>query len=81
MARYNHKKQVVTHPTKGEVELGQSKWHKSTMSGGGNDCVEVAFVGDTVAVRDTKDRDGGALIFTQSEWRAFLGGVRQGEFD
>jgi len=34
-----------------------------------------------VAVRDTKDRDGGTLVYTSAEWLAFVGGVKDGEFD
>jgi hypothetical protein len=34
-----------------------------------------------VAVRDTKNRDGGTLIFTDAESAAFVGGVKDGEFD
>jgi hypothetical protein len=34
-----------------------------------------------VAVRDSKNPDGPKLVFTPSEWKAFLGGVRTGEFD
>jgi hypothetical protein len=34
-----------------------------------------------VAVRDSKDREGPALVFTPDEWRAFLNGVRAAEFD
>ncbi|WP_433519999.1 DUF397 domain-containing protein [Nonomuraea sp. CA-143628] len=34
-----------------------------------------------VAVRDSKDRGGPLLTFTPGEWRAFLGGVKDGEFD
>jgi hypothetical protein len=43
--------------------------------------VEVAFAGDAVAVRDTKDRQGAMLLFTGDEWKAFLEGVKAGEFD
>jgi hypothetical protein len=65
------------------ADLTGAKWHKSTRSGGnGGDCVEVADnLPDVVAVRDTKNRDGATLIFTHSEWSAFLGGVKDGEFD
>jgi hypothetical protein len=55
-------------------------WHKSTFSSDTN-CVEVAIGDDAVHVRDTKDRAAGALTFTLSEWRAFLAGVRHGEFE
>ena len=63
------------------LDLSQARWRKSSLSGDGPSCVEVAFVGDTVAVRDTKNRDGGTLLFRHDEWTAFIGGVRQGEFD
>jgi hypothetical protein len=55
-------------------------WRKSTRSGGNGACVEVAFVGDVVAVRDSKDRGGPVLVFTPREWAAFVGGVLDGEF-
>jgi len=65
------------------VDLSGAVWHKSTRSGGnGGDCVEVAVnLPGIVAVRDTKDPDGPALVFTHAEWRAFVGGVHDGEFD
>jgi hypothetical protein len=64
-------------------DLTNAKWRKSRRSNGngGNNCVEVAFLDDGVAVRDSKDKAGPALIFTPGEWDAFLGGVRDGEFD
>jgi Domain of unknown function (DUF397) len=55
-------------------------WQKSTRSGM-NGCVEVAFADGRIAVRDSKDQGGPALVFTPQEWRAFIGGVRDGEFD
>jgi Domain of unknown function (DUF397) len=57
-------------------------WVKSSYSGptGGN-CVEVAFLADgEVAMRNSRDPGGPALIFTRAEWDAFLGGARDGEF-
>ncbi|MDN5913916.1 MAG: DUF397 domain-containing protein [Pseudonocardia sp.] len=57
-------------------------WRTSSFSSGNNECVEVADLADGGRlVRDTKDRDGGTLAFTDGEWSAFLAGVRQGEFD
>jgi hypothetical protein len=44
-------------------------------------CVEVAFVGEAVAVRDSKNPQGPALVFTRAEWDAFLRGTKDGEFD
>lgn len=56
-------------------------WIKSSHSGptGGN-CVEVALLADGVAMRNSRDPDGPALLFTWAEWNAFLGGARDGEF-
>jgi uncharacterized protein DUF397 len=61
-------------------DLSRAVWRKSTLSHT-NGCVEVAFVEDRVAVRDSKDRNGPVLLFTPFEWEAFVGGVRDGEFD
>lgn len=43
-------------------------------------CVEVKL-GDTVTIRDSKDPAGKTLTFNKDEWVAFIGGVKQGEFD
>ncbi|MEU6792379.1 DUF397 domain-containing protein [Nonomuraea wenchangensis] len=66
-----------------EEELASATWRKATASGGtGGDCVEVAPLdGGRVAVRDSKDRSGPALVFTASEWAAFKDGISKGEFD
>lgn len=58
-------------------------WFKASPSNGsgGNNCVEAAWTDDGIAIRDSKDRFGPRLLFTNSEWAAFLEGVRKGEFD
>lgn len=46
------------------------------------DCVEVGRADDSaVHLRDSKDRAQPALVFPPQEWRAFVAGVRNGEFD
>lgn len=58
------------------------KWVKSSESFSNSNCVEVAGLPDGgIAMRDSKHPDGPVLKFTPGEWAAFLGGVRNGEFD
>lgn len=48
-------------------------WRKASRSGGsGGNCVEVGAADTIIGVRDTKDRDGGTLLFDRSAWTAFL---------
>lgn len=44
-------------------------------------CVSVAVKSHGVAVRDTKDSSKTTLKFTRGEWKAFVKGVKAGEFD
>jgi hypothetical protein len=60
----------------------ETLWVKSSLSFANGDCVEVAGLADgLIGVRDSKDAAGPVLRFTSSEWNAFIGGVRSGEFD
>lgn len=53
-------------------ELSRANWRKSSHSGSGDQCVEVAALsGGRRAVRDSKDPGGPALLLTSAEWRAF----------
>ncbi len=61
-------------------DLTGAKWFKSTKSANNGQCVEVAFVDGQVAVRDSKNPSGPALVFSVAEWSAFVGGVAAGEF-
>jgi hypothetical protein len=57
-------------------------WIKSSFSYANGNCVEVASLPHGgIGLRDSKDTEGPILRFTPDEWSAFLGGVRNGEFD
>ena len=46
-------------------------WHKASYTNDRGACVEVAE-GPVTGVRDTKNRELGALFFSSGEWEAFL---------
>ena len=59
-----------------------SFWIKSSLSYANGNCVEVADLpGGAIGIRNSRDSAGPVLRFTPEEWHAFLGGVRNGEFD
>ncbi|MER5451683.1 DUF397 domain-containing protein [Streptomyces sp. CdTB01] len=58
------------------------RWLKSRHSNAEGNCVEVAALAEGgVAMRNSRDPHGPALIYTPAEVAAFLAGVRDGEFD
>ena len=57
-------------------------WTKSSLSHANGNCVEIANIaGGQVGMRDSKNIAGPVLGISPEKWRAFLGGVRNGEFD
>jgi hypothetical protein len=63
-------------------ELAGARWRKSARSSAQGNCVELAQLPDAgVAVRNSRDPGGPALVFTDAELEAFLGGVKDGDFD
>jgi Domain of unknown function (DUF397) len=62
------------------VDSPQAGWYKSSLCET-DGCVEIAFIDGDVAMRNSNDRRGHALRFSLAEWQAFLGGIRNQEFD
>lgn len=62
--------------------LTAASWQKSRHSGQLGNCVEAAVLnGGAVALRNSRDPSGPALVFSRDEMAAFLAGAKEGEFD
>lgn len=58
------------------------RWIKSRHSNATGNCVELAALADgSVALRNSREPDGPALVYTKAELAAFLAGAKDGEFD
>jgi uncharacterized protein DUF397 len=72
-------------PMHGKPSAGPNSgltWIKSSLSFSNGNCVEIASLADGgVGVRNSRHPEGAVLAFTPDEWHAFIGGVRNGEFD
>ncbi|WP_185025915.1 DUF397 domain-containing protein [Actinomadura coerulea] len=60
-----------------------TKWRKSSHSGGVNDeaCVELARLGHSVGVRDSRDPDGPHLDLSSQAFGGLLARIRRGDLD
>ena len=56
-------------------------WFKSSFSANTDNCVEFRRVEGGVEVRNSKRPNDAIIRYTDSEWRAFVAGVKAGEFD
>ncbi|MER7850141.1 DUF397 domain-containing protein [Kitasatospora sp. NPDC096077] len=57
-------------------ETSAGHWYKSSYSAQANECVETARRAGGMAVRDSKDPHGPALLFPAGAWHSFVGAVR-----
>lgn len=63
-------------------QLRGARWQKSSASNPSGNCVELAKLPDgAVAVRNSRDPSGPALVYTRAEITAFLRGAKDGDFD
>ncbi|MFF5205675.1 DUF397 domain-containing protein [Streptosporangium sp. NPDC000396] len=62
--------------------LAGALWRKSHFSNPSGNCVELAALpGDRIAIRNSRDPEGPALIYTRREIDIFVRGVKGGDFD
>ncbi|MGD3106963.1 DUF397 domain-containing protein [Streptomyces sp. YGL11-2] len=71
--------QRLTGGPRPELDLTRAEWQSSSQGVGGD--VQVAFIEGYIAMRNGRSPDVPALIFTPAEWRGFVLGAREGEFD
>ncbi len=63
-------------------DLQGVSWEKSRYSNSQGTCVEFARLpSGEVALRNSRDPDGPALLYTPAEIEAMLRGAKEGEFD
>lgn len=63
------------------VEVGIFKTSTLSATQGESRCVEVGADEDHILVRHSKNHDAGTIPYTYPEWKAFIEGVKAGEFD
>jgi uncharacterized protein DUF397 len=56
-------------------------WRKSRATETSGSCVEIAQLGQSILVRDSKDAAGPVLALTLAQWRGLLARIRNGELD
>jgi hypothetical protein len=62
------------------VASGDFDWRISRLCESGA-CVGVARHGEFVLIGNSSDREAPVSQFTTEEWRAFIAGVKMGDFD
>jgi Domain of unknown function (DUF397) len=64
-------------------QLPVQAWRKSRRSNPSGNCVELAELpgGAGIAIRNSRDPEGPALIYAEEEIAAFIRGARDGEFN
>jgi hypothetical protein len=63
------------------TDLSHAPWRKARRSQHNGGCVEVANLGDVVAVRDSKRPEAGANVVGRNAFSAFLADAKAGRFD
>ncbi|MFI6686633.1 DUF397 domain-containing protein [Streptomyces sp. NPDC050485] len=60
----------------------EGAWFKSSYSGAeGNSCIEIAPLTSGIGIRDSKDKEGPALVVSAETWAAFVSPMRSGQFE
>ncbi|MGW0883236.1 DUF397 domain-containing protein [Streptomyces sp. NPDC002671] len=72
----------MSHVLRAATELGAEEWVKPWSGSNGGNCVEAKPLDDgRIALRQSTDPDGPALIYKQGVIAAFIIGAKAGEAD
>lgn len=63
------------------TDISRVTWRKSNHSSANGECVEISCIHGAVAVRDSKDPQGLALLFPCTAWQVFSHRIKQGTQD
>ena len=63
------------------TDLSCAPWRKARRSQHNGGCVEVANLGEVIAVRDSKRPEDGAHVVGRNAFSAFLADAKAGRFD
>ncbi|APU15580.1 MULTISPECIES: DUF397 domain-containing protein [Actinoalloteichus] len=58
------------------VDLPPDRWRTSTRTAQNGNCVEIGDGAELIAIRDTKDREGGTLVVSRVAFDSFLSSVK-----
>lgn len=61
-----------------ESQFQETAWRKSSYSQGATQCVEVAAVGDSAGIRDSKDPSGAVLLLQGPSMRDLVHRIKTG---
>jgi Domain of unknown function (DUF397) len=54
---------------------------RTSLSCNGGECVKVAASGEAILIADSKQPEALALSYSHAEWREFVAGIKNGDFD
>jgi len=64
-----------------DLKVSSLQWRKARRSAGNGACVEVSPAGGQILIRDSKDRNGPVMEYSERSWHIFIVGAKTGRFD
>jgi hypothetical protein len=63
------------------IAMGNLEWRKARRSANNGACVELAPAAGQILIRDSKDRSGPVIAYSEYSWRRFIAVAKTGSFD